>query len=355
MDAGAGPRDGFYPEFGGLIAGSGLSAGPGYRHYLLRDRMRVDVSGAVSWRRYSMMQGTIMWPGGIGERLSLGAQAKYQDFTQINFFGVGAGTLKSDQTNYRLKYVDTGGFAAVQATPWLAITGRAGLHRRANLSRGTSVLHPSTGERFDDEAAPGLMRQPNYTHADVAIEADTRDAPGYPSSGGRYRVSLAAFQDRDFSQYSFRRVEAEAGQYLPVSGNSVLALRGRVDLSQTGAGQQVPFYMLPSLGSGQSLRGYSDYRYRDRDALLLNAEYRWRVIRAVDGAVFYDAGAVAPSMGGLTAHGLLKDYGVGLRVHSNTHLLVRLDVARGSEGTRALVSFTPALSFSKSTVAPFVP
>jgi len=355
VDGAAGPRDGFYPEFGGLITGAGLSVGPGYRRFLFRDRMLVDVSGAVSWRRYQMLQGKIEWPRGIGERVTLGAHVKYQDFTQINFFGVGSDALKSDQTDYRLRYLDAGGFATMHATPWLTITGGGGVLRRANIARGTSTVYPSTDERFDEAAAPGLTNQPNYVHADLAIEADTRDVPGYPARGGSYRASLAAFHDRDFSRFSFRRVEIEAAHYVPVTEHSVAAIRGRVDVSQTGAGQQVPFYLLPAMGGLQSLRGYFDYRFRDRDLLLLNAEYRWRVARALDAAVFYDAGAVAPAVSALSMHKLRKDYGAGVRVHSKTHLLMRFDVARGSEGMRTMVSFTPPLSLSKRTVAPYVP
>jgi outer membrane protein assembly factor BamA len=228
--------------------------------------------------------------------------------------------------------------------------------RGSAVSSGTSPLYPSIETRFNEGSAPGLIAQPNYLHADVAIDADTRDVPGYPSSGGRYRASLAAFQDRDFGRYSFRRFEAEAVQYLPVSDWSVVSVRGRMDLSQTGAGQQVPFYMLPTLGNGQSLRGYADYRFRDRDLTLVNAEYRLRVARPIDAAVFYDAGTVAPSaIDALAMRQLKTDYGVGLRIHSSRQMIVRLDVARSHEGMQAIVAVTPSLGFTRQTVAPYVP
>src|SRR5438876_696021 len=82
--------DGFYPELGGLIIGSGLSLGPGYRTHLFSDRLFVDTSAAVSWRGYHMAQATAEWrPRASASRLSLGADVKQNDFTQINFFGVG--------------------------------------------------------------------------------------------------------------------------------------------------------------------------------------------------------------------------------------------------------------------------
>jgi outer membrane protein assembly factor BamA len=179
------------------------------------------------------------------------------------------------------------------------------------------------------------------------------DRPGYPSSGGRYRASIAMFHDRDLARYSFRRFEADAAQYVPL-GRSVLAFRGRIDVSQTAPGQDVPFYLLPSLGGANSLRGYLDYRFRDRDMLLMNAEYRWPLLRRVDAAVFYDAGSVA-SASNLLSRKIYTDYGAGLRLHSATRMLVRLDVARGAEGARALVSFSTPLALPNRAVAPYVP
>jgi outer membrane protein assembly factor BamA len=165
---------------------------------------------------------------------------------------------------------------------------------------------------------------------------------------------MAMFHDQHLALHSFRRMEAEAAQYVPI-GRTVLSLRGRLDLSQSSAGQTVPFYMLPAIGGSSSLRGYSDYRFRDLDAMLFDAEYRWPVLRRVDAALFYDVGAVAPAIGALSGH-LHADYGAGIRVHTAKRLLVRLDVARGNEGMRALVTFAAPLGLrSNRTLAPFVP
>jgi hypothetical protein len=346
-------RDGFYPELGGMITGAGISVGPGFRQSLFGDRAVLDASAAVSWRRYKMMQSEIAWPRLMNDHLAVGGQVKYQDFTQVNFFGIGGDSLKANQTDYRLKDVDALGFATVRANPWLSITGRAGMLRRVDIDRGTSTLHPATQDVFDEASAPSLTRQPNYLHTDVAVDADTRDVPGYPTSGGRYRLSVAAFHDRTFAQYSFRRVEADAAQYIPL-GRSVVALRARMDVTQAGEGQDVPFYLLPALGGAHSLRGYLDYRFRDRDLLMLNAEYRWPIVRVVDMAAFYDAGSVAPEASGLTRR-VHTDYGLGVRVHSAKQMLVRLDVARSREGTRANLTFSVPLALPNRSIAPYVP
>jgi outer membrane protein assembly factor BamA len=351
--SGSEPRDGFYAETGGMIPGSGASAGPGYRHQLAGSGAILDTSMAISWKRYSMMQTRITWPHLLNDRLSAGGQIKYQDFTQIDFYGIGSRSLEDDHTNFRLTTLDTLGFATVRAAPWLSITGHGGVLNRVDPRQGLSSLYPSTETRFDAGAAPGLTEQPGYLHADAAIDADTRNVAGYPSRGGRYRLSMAAYHDQDLAQFSFRRVDAEAAQYLPI-GASVLSLRGWLGVSQTGAGQDVPFYMLPTLGGSRTLRGYSTDRFRDRDVVMVNAEYRVPLLRRLDAAAFYEAGGVAPRAGELT-HNLVTDYGVGLRLHSATHVLARVDIARGSEGVRALVAFTAPLALSKSSIAPYVP
>ncbi len=63
----------------------------------------------------------------------------------------------------------------------------------------------------------------------------------------------------------------------------------------------MPYFLLPSLGSGSTLRGYSSWRFRDRHAVLASGEWRWIVNRlALDLAVFVDTGMVAPRLDAIT-------------------------------------------------------
>jgi outer membrane protein assembly factor BamA len=348
--------DGLHPAMGGMIPGTGIAIGPGYRRHLFGDRAIVDASGAVSTGRSRVMRSRLEWPRLFADRLSVGAELKYQDFTHVNFFGIGEGSLKANQTSYRMKDVDVLGFAVVRPNPWLSIGGRAGVLKGVGIADATGALYPSTGDRFDEISAPGLTRQPDFLHADVSVAVDTQDVPGYPTSGGRYQLSFASFHDQDFAQYSFRRLDADAAQYIPLFHKSwVLALRGRAVLSQSAAGQDVPFYLLPTLGGSSTLRGFADYRFRDRNLLLFSAEYRWPLFRALDGALFYDAGTVAPTAQGLSLRHAQTDYGVGVRLHTTKRTLLRVDVARGAEGIRTIFTFTAPLGAPSRTVVPYVP
>jgi outer membrane translocation and assembly module TamA len=88
--------------------------------------------------------------------------------------------------------------------------------------------------------------------------------------------------------------------------------------------------------------------------MLLGAEYSIPVSHAVDAAVFYDAGTVGPQIRALGRH-LNADYGVGVRLHSSSSTLARLDIARSSEGTRLLFTFSAPFAAPSRHVVPYVP
>ena len=83
-------------------------------------------------------------------------------------------------------------------------------------------------------------------------------------------------------------------QLIPLlRANWVLALRGLATVTDIDDTSAVPYFLLPSLGGGSTLRGYPDFRFRDRHRLVMNAEVRWTPARFLDMAVFYDTGKVA--------------------------------------------------------------
>jgi hypothetical protein len=56
---------------------------------------------------------------------------------------------------------------------------------------------------------------------------------------------------------------------------------------------QIPFFLLPSLGGRSELRGYPNFRFTDRNRMLLTAEYRWTPSKFMDMPIFYEVGKVA--------------------------------------------------------------
>jgi hypothetical protein len=364
MNGGGDRNDGPYVEYGNMITGAGwISAGPGYRRHVLDGRALVDLSASVSWNLYKVAQARFELPRLAHERLSLGAQAIYEDLLQVDYFGLGIDSRKGDRSAYRLNDTDLLGYATVRATSWLSVSGRAGWIHQPNLSTATgrNVTVPNTIDTFSEVSAPGLRTQPSFLHADVSIAADWRDHPGHPTSGGLYRATAANYSDRDAGTNTFRRYEVEASQFIPLfTRNWVLAVHAWEVFSDTSSGHVVPFYLLPSLGGQNTLRGYYDYRFHDKDMQSFNAESRWALFAHVDVAAFVDAGKVASRAGDLDFKHLKKSYGAGLRVHNASSTLARLDIGHSTEGWRVLFKMTDPFKRStpasgRSVVVPFVP
>ena len=102
--------------------------------------------------------------------------------------------------------------------------------------------------------------------------------------------------------------------------------------------------MLPALGGGSSLRGYSSWRFRDQNSLLLQAEWRIMVNRYLDLAFFYDAGKVAARTSDLDLDGLKDDFGFGFRFHGPFATPLRVELARSRESSFSFI-FSSSASF----------
>ena len=137
----------------------------------------------------------------------------------------------------------------------------------------------------------------------------------------------------------------------------VLATHGWLVGSWTEDGGLVPFYLLPSLGGANTLRAYTDYRFHDRNLLVVNVESRFAVFPHIDAALFVDAGSVAAHIADLDLG--KRGYGVGLRMHSRQSTFARFDIAHGAEGWRFLFRLSDPLHLSRlsrrTAAIPFVP
>jgi outer membrane protein assembly factor BamA len=198
---------------------------------------------------------------------------------------------------------------------------------------------PSVDEVYTPATLQGLGSSPTYFHTQAGIGLDWRDpSAGYARRGGAYALTFHDFRDSD-STWGFRRTDYEAIQHIPIFRDAwVLSLHGRLELANAAQDQVIPFFMLPALGGGSSLRGFTSWRFRDMNALLLQAE--WRVIanRFLDMGLFYDAGRVAAHRSDLWAEPMKNDYGVGFRLHSGVATPLRIEFAKSNEGLALVFS-----------------
>ena len=356
------PKDGFYPELSNMITGSGwVSVGPGYRHYFSDDRAFIDTSAALSWRLYKMAQARAELPKLADGHLAIGTQAMWQDNTQVNYFGVGPDVLEASRSQFRMQTHDVVGYATATTKDWLTMTGKFGwLGHPKLMDPGGTFLQdfPSTLDAFGRDPAASLSVQPALLHSEASAAADTRDHRGHPTHGFLYRGALTNYWDRTYDTFTFHTWEAEGLQYVPLAdARVVLAFHGWTVAGSAADGNDIPFYLLPTIGGTRTLRAYHDFQFHDRNIVLASAESRFAVWRHLDAALFVDAGNVAARYRDLNLD--KTSYGAGLRLHSESTTLARLDVARGAQGWHLIVSTSEPLRLPRArratAILPFTP
>jgi hypothetical protein len=330
---------GFYPNLGSVYSGGGFALGAGYRRFY-GDRTFWDLKGLFSIKTYKFIELSTVSPGHAQGRVDLSAGAGWRDATEVAFYGTGIDTPASGRTNFRMKqsYV-TGG---LQARPIpITVFGAALSYEDFTIADGLGSS-PSVIRAHRAQSAPGLGVNPAYLHSTASAGIDWRPSPGYARRGGLYEVRYHNYADRDQS-YSFDRLDAELVQHIPIlRENWVLSLRGQAQTTLNDK-DAVPFFLLPSLGSGSTLRGYNSWRFRDRHSMLVSAEWRWIPNRlGLDMAFFYDAGKVTRRRSDLDFDGLKSDVGIGARFHGPLATPFRVELAHSREGLRLVFAGGPA-------------
>ena len=336
---------GFFPYFDSVSDGGGLVLGAGYRRFFdsWGPRAEWDVKGAYSVRHYKFFEASTTSAGHRDGRVILRGRAGWRDAPQVGFYGVGMETIEADRANFRLQQAYAGGSVIWRATDRVVAGGAVDFE--------DFTMRPGLGDAppietlYSPLTAPGLGTSPAYVHSILTGAYDTRDRPGVATRGRYYGASVHSYlgtADRD----DFSRLDVQVIHHVSIRDRWVVSARARLQTT-LGGGGAVPYFLLPSLGSGGSLRAYHTARFRDLHAVLGTIEARWLyrewtidVLRSPVGlelATFYDLGQVAAARGH-QFDALERDLGIGARVHWRNTTPLRVDVAKGSEGWRVVFS-----------------
>jgi outer membrane protein assembly factor BamA len=339
------PHNGFFAEYGYSYkpVGSGFALGGGFRHDLFDRMARLELEAGASLRNYQMFRADFSLPRLADEHLELGLEGTYKRQPQDDFYGLGPDSLEDDRVSFFYKGTEIQGRAVVMPRSWFRLGSRFGT-LAPSVGAGEDSRFPSIEATFDDGSAPGLLVQPDYSYADVFAEVDFRDEPGNARAGGHYVVSWRKYWDRDLDRYSFNALDLLFQQFVPIFDKKrVFAFQVGVAANDAADGQQVPFYLQPTVGGSHKLRSFADYRFRDTHAMWLNAEYRWEAFGLLDMALFTDFGKVAPEASDLDFSDLKRAYGIGFRFNTSRAVFLRVDIATGGgEGLRYFFKFNKA-------------
>lgn len=106
------------------------------------------------------------------------------------------------------------------------------------------------------------------------------------------------------------------------------------------SGNRMPVYGLQTLGNDTPLRGYGGSRFRDYTVFSAGAEYRFPVLRLVDGVIFDEYGVFGRSWDKIDVLDNIKNsWGFGIRVRRPDIFLFRLQLGfHGAQGIQVNMS-----------------
>ena len=327
-------------HLGGLVTGSGFAAGPEYvRRDLFREQATFRASLRGSTRKFYLMDTEFSMPHLAGDHLFLDLYAVHRDYPHLDYYGPGPESAKSGRSGFTLEDTSFQVRTGVRPVRGLDI-GVLGRYLLVNVGPGRDDRFVSSDLVYSEATTPGLFNQTNFLQSGAYVQFDSRDYPGEPRSGMLYYLQVSNYSDQKLHRSNFDRLEAEVQHYIPFfNQRRVIALRGRATLSDPHSGQIVPFYLQPTLGGSDDLRGFRTFRFYDNNSIILNAEYRWEAFSGLDMALFVDSGRVFRKWSQITLHDAETSAGFGFRFNVRNNVFMRIDTGFSREGFQVWFKF----------------
>jgi len=237
------------------------------------------------------------------------------------FWGVGANTDESWQENYTPQTY----FMEIGYQRKLFPSTPLYLGLKYHLER-CQILEKEPGKLLDEGLISG-SRGGLLSGLGLIISFDSRDNIFWPSSGYYFQV-FGFWNNQIFgSDFNYLSFKLDLRDYILVSDRQILAFQAVFDTSQGEA----PFYKLPKIGGDSLLRGYYSGRFRDKNLLAFQAEYRFPIWKRFSGVVFGAMGNLGDRLRDFTWDTLKYSAGFGLRfkIIPSEKTNLRIDFAFG--------------------------
>lgn len=327
-------RQGFFPWVGSVMPGGWMAVGGGYRQELALG-IRVDALAGISLRNYKLLDAGVTVPVTSDDRIVVDVRTRLMDAPRVQLFGVGNDSEEDDRARFDFEPKRLDARVRLRPRDGVEMGGSLGLLR---IGTGPGAGDRSATDLFTPAGVPGLGDSARYRTLGLFTQVDRRDARDFTRRGGWYRADWLLLADGD-EPYGHQRLDIDVRQFFPVFDERQAVLARVVFTGTRAVGDdQVPHFLMPVLGDGENLRGFANQRFVDRQRLLLQGEYRYRLNERLHVAGFVDLGRVAADVGGLSFGGFHPSAGAGLRVHTQEGFAIRADLARSAEQWAFIVS-----------------
>ncbi len=231
------------------------------------------------------------------------------------FWGIGPDTPDSNEESYTPRTL----FFAASLQRLIVSRFSLGLRYEGGYSETSDIepdglLDSGTISGSDGGTVSGLG--PVFTW-------DSRDNLFYAMHGSFHTFSAMFFDRALGSDFTFQRYVLDLRTYFSLLEKNVLAFQAVFSFIHGDP----PFQMMSQIGGSELMRGYYTGRYRDKHAVVLQAEWRRRVWWRLGVAAFVGVGDVAPRLSEFRLRDFKTAAGGGIRflIDRGEGISVRLD------------------------------
>ncbi|OYU54535.1 MAG: hypothetical protein CFE25_14620 [Chitinophagaceae bacterium BSSC1] len=252
------------------------------------------------------------------EQYVLNEQISYSSFPD-KFWGLGNQTLDQAEEAYDFQQFYTYLHLMRQVGKGMFI---GGLYEYQNLLE----TNYKAGGIFDQEQVVGRKGY-HISGLGLSFTIDTRNNAFAPTKGNFAQIYFNHFTPVFGSEHRYTNIVIDLRKYMTFRKNGVLALQA---YSFNNTGNDVPLRSLATLGGMNSMRGYYDGRYRDKNQLVFQAEFRQHLFKRFGAVAFGNIGDVSHNLAYQLAD-LKYSFGAGLRyaINKSEKLNIRLDYGMG--------------------------
>jgi len=266
-----------------------------------------------------VLNGTVYFPG---ERSILTHQVSFSYFPD-QFWGIGSNTPNSNQESYDFKQM----YLYLHGQRSLCHHLYAGL--RYEYQRVLKVEFKPNG-LLDKEKVAGRFGY-QVSGAGGSFTYDTRNHAFVPDKGEMAQFYISSFIPAFGSDFSYVNYVVYLRKFWTIYHQQVLAVQA-YGFYNTG---DVPLRSLASFGGANSMRGYYSGRFRDKNQLFLQAEYRVPIVGRLGMVAFGGVGDVNHRFTDVYLNSLKYSWGGGLRLmlSKKEKLNLRLDYGVGQHSS----------------------
>lgn len=321
--------DGLHPSVGGIVPGSGFAGGLEYNLERATASPPVRYSGSVeargSYNGFWTAGGKLdIWGSANSpenRHIHATLDAEHYNLPQMTYYGPGNSSSLASESLFGLVQTTAGGHLEIPLPGgFLLVGGLAGLWNNSSGVNGASL--PSIEQKFTSAEAPALNTGTSYVVSGGGLDWIYPVAPRMNGFSTTLTTGYRWFHETTGAPYSFSRLDAIwVSHYRPPTQVDLgtISVGARFVDTATSGGNQMPFYLQPTLGGTDinnvdALRSYRDYRFRAPNLLVFQAEYTHPIWGPLAVLGFYDTGRVAEQRSDIGVFQFHHSLGAGLIV-----------------------------------------